>query len=167
LWREIAARGYPGAYRTVARLTGYLRKRARSGEALPPVAAGMTPAQAMGLVVVRPEQLTTDEQRALKQLGALHSEIQTALALFASFATLIRERGDPPSTCRLEQWIAQAASSDVGELKAFATKLRQDADAVLAALTLPYSQGQTEGQITKLKLLKRSMYGCSIDADVD
>lgn len=159
LWREIVARGYPGAYRTVARVTGYLRKRERSGEALPPVAAGMTPAQAAGLVVVRPEQRTTDEQRALDQLGARHPEIQMALALFASFATLIRERNDSPPTCRFEQWIAQAAPSDVGELKAFATKLRQDTDAVLAALTLPYSQGQTEGQVNRLKFLKRSMYG--------
>ena len=32
-------------------------------------------------------------------------------------------------------------------------------DAVVAGLHLPWSQGQTEGQITKLKLLKRSMYG--------
>ena len=40
-----------------------------------------------------------------------------------------------------------------------AAKLRQDQDAVVGALALPYSQGQTEGFITKLKLLKRSMYG--------
>ena len=53
----------------------------------------------------------------------------------------------------------QARASDIPELKGFATKLRQDQDAVVAALTLPYSQGQTEGFITKLKLLKRSMYG--------
>lgn len=159
MWREIAARGYPGAYRTVARLTGYLRKRERSGEALPRIAAGMTPAQAAGLVVVRPEQRTTEAQRALEQLGALHPEIRTALAFFASFATLLRQRSDPPSPGRLEQWMAQAKSSGVGELTAFATKLRQDAAAVLAALKLPYSQGQTEGQVNRLKLLKRSMYG--------
>lgn len=59
VWCESAARGYPGAYRTVARVTGYLRKRERSGEsegeAPPRVAAGMTPAQAAGLVVVRLE----------------------------------------------------------------------------------------------------------------
>jgi hypothetical protein len=34
-----------------------------------------------------------------------------------------------------------------------------DTDAVVAAMTLPYSQGQTEGRINKLKLVKRSMYG--------
>lgn len=159
LWRELVAQGYPGAYRNVARLTGYLRKCEGSRQALPPVAAGMTPAQAAGLVVVRPEQRATDEQRALEQLAALHPEIQTTLALFAAFATLLRERSDPPPTSQLEQWMAQATASGVRELKAFAAKLRQDVEAVLAAFTLPYSQGQTEGQVNRLKLLKRSMYG--------
>jgi transposase len=159
LWRELAAHGYPGSYHTVARLTGYLRQREYSDKTLPPVATGMTPAQAVGLVVVRPEQRTTQEQRALEQLGALHPEIQTALALFASFAAFIRERTDPPPARQLEQWMTQATASGVKELAAFATKLQQDAEAVLAALSLPYSQGQTEGQVNRLKLLKRSMYG--------
>lgn len=162
LWREVVAQGYPGSYRNVARLTGYLRKREGSGKALPSVAPGMTPAHATGLVIVRPEQRTTEEQRALEQLAALHPEIQTTLACFAcfaAFATLIREHRDAPPTDQVEQWMAQAAASGVRELKAFATKLRQDAEAVLAALTLPYSQGQTEGHVIRLKLLKRSRYG--------
>lgn len=162
LWRELATQGYPGSYRNVARLTGYLRKRERSGKALPPVAIGgigMTPAQAAGLVVVRPEKRTMNEQRALEQLGALHPEIQTALTLFTSFATLVRDRSEPQPTSQLEQWLAQATASGMREFMAFATKLRQDAEAVLAALMLPYSQGQTEGQVNRLKLLKRSMYG--------
>ena len=164
LWRELVTQGYPGSYRNVARLTGYLRTREGSGKALSPAVpgmAGMTPARATGLVVVRPEQRTSEEQRALEQLGGLHPEIQTALALFARFATLIRERSDthPQPACQLKQWMAQATASGVRELKTFATKLRQDTEAVLAALTLPYSQGQTEGQVNRLKLLKRSMYG--------
>jgi transposase len=44
-------------------------------------------------------------------------------------------------------------------LKAFAVKLLQDTEAVVAAMILPYSQGQAEGRINKLKLVKRSMYG--------
>ena len=47
----------------------------------------------------------------------------------------------------------------LAELGTFAVKLPQDKDAVVAAITLPYSQGQTEGRINKLKLVKRSMYG--------
>jgi transposase len=43
-------------------------------------------------------------------------------------------------------------------MEGFVVKLRQDLDAVLAGLSLPWSQGQTEGQVTKLKLLRRQMY---------
>jgi transposase len=60
---------------------------------------------------------------------------------------------------RLEAWAERAKASGVAELKAFAMKLLQDTDAVVSTMTLPYSQGQTEGQVNKLKLVKRSMYG--------
>lgn len=60
---------------------------------------------------------------------------------------------------RLDEWVQEAKASGVAELKAFAVKLAQDAQAMVAAMVLPYSQGQTEGQINKLKLVKRSMYG--------
>ena len=60
---------------------------------------------------------------------------------------------------RLEEWTERAKAFGITELRAFAAKLLQDTDAVVAAMTLPYSQGQTEGRINKLKLVKRSMYG--------
>jgi transposase len=109
--------------------------------------------------VTRQEQRTANEQHALEQLGEVHPEIQAALTHFASFSALIRQRREPDPTPPLDLWMAQVRSSGVPELKAFATKLRQDRNAVLAPLTLPYSQGQTEGQVNRLKLLKRSMYG--------
>jgi transposase len=52
-----------------------------------------------------------------------------------------------------------AKASEVAELKAFAVKLLQDTEAVVAAMILAYSQGQTEGRVNKLKRVKRSMYG--------
>jgi transposase len=55
--------------------------------------------------------------------------------------------------------VDQAERSDVPELHGFAIGLRRDWPAVEAAVCLPWSNGQTEGQITKLKLLKRSTYG--------
>jgi len=47
----------------------------------------------------------------------------------------------------------------VSEIRSFATGIRQDEAAVTAALTYAWSNGQVEGQINKLKLLKRQMYG--------
>ena len=55
--------------------------------------------------------------------------------------------------------MAEAEESGIAELKAFVVKLRQDMEAVVAAMVMPYSQGQTEGRVNKLKLIKRSMYG--------
>jgi transposase len=160
VWREMVAQGYPGSYRTVARLTGYLRRQEHLGATAPLAPVGMTAGQAAGLVLVRPEQRTPSEAVALEQLGSLHPHLHRVLTLFATFAALLRNPpGDPGAAQHLAEWMDQARSSGVPELKAFATKLGQDREAVAAALALPYSQGQIEGFITKLKLLKRSMYG--------
>jgi transposase len=56
----------------------------------------------------------------------------------------------------LTPWLADASAS---LLASFGKGIRADLDAVRAALTEPWSNGQTEGQITKLKLVKRQMYG--------
>ena len=56
----------------------------------------------------------------------------------------------------LEPWLEQARSSLVAS---FANGIVKDQAAVSAAITSPWSNGQTEGQITKLKLVKRQMYG--------
>ena len=44
-------------------------------------------------------------------------------------------------------------------LDAFARGIKRDHDAVLAAFVEPWSTGPVEGQINRLKLLKRTMYG--------
>jgi transposase len=50
-------------------------------------------------------------------------------------------------------------ATGIPERVAFVARLVQDQGAVEAALTQSYSQGQMEGQVTRLKLLKRAMYG--------
>ena len=56
---------------------------------------------------------------------------------------------------RLDAWIQDASK----HLVAFTRGIIADRTAVAAAITSPWSNGQTEGQITKLKLVKRQMYG--------
>ena len=56
----------------------------------------------------------------------------------------------------VDRWIGDAATS---LMASFAAGLAKDKPAVKAAMTSPWSNGQTEGQITKLKLVKRQMYG--------
>jgi transposase len=72
-----------------------------------------------------------------------------------AFLRLIRER----DLTALDDWFTDVATSKLPELMSFAAGLRRDEAAVRAALRLPLSNGQVEGQICKLKLLRRSMYG--------
>ncbi len=60
---------------------------------------------------------------------------------------------------RLEAWLAQIAKSDLPELQSFARGIEKDKAAVEAGLTWSINNGQVEGQVTKLKLIKRTMYG--------
>lgn len=68
---------------------------------------------------------------------------------------MIRER----NASALSPWLKDATESGVPELRTFATGIKRDQVAVLAALTYPWSQGQVEGQVHRLKLLKRQSYG--------
>jgi transposase len=70
----------------------------------------------------------------------------------AEFQAMVRHKTDAD----LPTWIAAARASLVAS---FASGVAKDEPAVRAAITLPWSNGQTEGQITKLKLVKRQMYG--------
>jgi transposase len=60
---------------------------------------------------------------------------------------------------RFDSWLAHATTSTVAPLRRFATGLRADDEAIKAGLRLPWSNGPVEGQINRLKMLKRSMFG--------
>jgi transposase len=165
LWRELVAQGYPGRYRQVARFVAALRRReqaGRRGAALAPPPDGLTPKRARGLLLARPAARTPEAAAAVARLAALHPDLRAAAGLLDGFARLLRDKaGGPPAQrwAQLEQWLAAAAGSGLPEFDAFAVKARQDLWAVAAALILPYSQGQTEGHVNRLKALKRAMYG--------
>jgi transposase len=59
----------------------------------------------------------------------------------------------------LKIWLADADASGVPVIETFAAGLRGDSGAIGAALTTPWSNGQTEGQVNRLKLIKRQMFG--------
>jgi transposase len=59
----------------------------------------------------------------------------------------------------LDDWLDKAKISAIGEIKSFARGLEQDKSAVQAAIKYDWSQGQVEGQVNRLKLIKRQMYG--------
>ncbi len=160
--REISEQGYPGAYQNVVRITRYLKEQERLGKPMPDRPPGICASHAAGILTKRPENRSEAEIRTLRRLKAIHWVTERGCALFEEFAGLLRgkkRRSEEQARSRLEEWTERAKASGIAELEAFAVKLLQDTEAVVAAMVLPYSQGQTEGRVNKLKFVKRSMYG--------
>lgn len=158
LWREIRAMGFAHSSTNVARFVSGLRRglpRPRAHRSAVTRVDGPSARQAALLLLCRPDRLD-DEQRAyLTYLCQSDGEIAAAYARTQEFAIMVRERQGE----RLDRWMAMATDDAVVEVRGLARGLRGDLVAVRAGLTLPWSNGQTEGQINRLKLLKRQMYG--------
>jgi transposase len=166
LFRAIQRRGYTGSYPTVARYTQRLRqaqglrpREQRPGQTLPRVAERqrqpLTTRRATRVVLKRPMKHTDEDAHLVAQLTAEHSTLAMAIALAQDFAEIVRAR----QADRFDSWLDRATASGVAPLRRFATGLRGDYEAVKAGLTLPWSNGPVEGQINRLKMLKRSMFG--------
>jgi transposase len=155
LWREIVALGYPGKYKNVGRLVTHFRRVALEGAELKAPAEGLTVREAVGLLLRAPAKRSEEQQATIQTLAALQPEIGRTVMLLERFTGILRNLESE----QLAEWMAEAEDCGIAEMKGFVVKLHQDLDAVLAGLTLPWSQGQTEGQVTKLKLLRRQMYG--------
>jgi transposase len=157
LFREVAARGYTGSRMSVERFLLGLRRMKREGiEArAATTSVELTPRRAVGLMLRRPVDLTAEENVALRQLCQLHPHINHLMLLFQQFVQMLRDRHGE----ELDQWLQAAFHAGIPELRAFVTKLRQDQEAVQAGLVLKWSNGVVEGQVNRLKFLKRSMYG--------
>jgi transposase len=107
-------------------------------------------------VVLRREDTRHEaEAQLLAQLRGQHPDIAEAIELTQDFAYLVRQRQGE----HLDAWMARVAQSAIVALQRFAKGLADDYDAVKAGLTLPWSTGPVEGHITRLKLLKRQMFG--------
>jgi transposase len=169
LLREIRAQGYRGSRGLVNDWLIALRKTVVAAvEPVNPVNEGelskhpaplpqrrISPKQAAWLLVKQPDKLSAYEQDALAKMCQANSELEQAHSLAQSFGQLVRERRHQD----FDHWIESAKVSDIRELRTFAVGLLRDKAAVLAALTFPWSNGQVEGQINRLKLIKRTMYG--------
>ena len=166
LFHEITQQGYRGSYVTVARYVQRLRQaqglapRAyMKGGPKPKVAEPKKPqltARAATWLIMRREEKRDDEDKVLRrQLQEEHVELADAIDLTERFAQLVRQR-QPEG---LDAWLERAAKSGLAAFRRFANGLRDDYKAVKAGLTLRWSTGPVEGQINRLKMLKRQMYG--------
>ncbi len=103
-------------------------------------------------MTTRHEQLTKAEAATVAGIEIGVPALAAACALLDRFHHMLRTR----DTAMLTPWVADGEAS---LLASFCKGIRVDLAAVTAALIEPWSNGQTEGQITKLKLVKRQMYG--------
>jgi transposase len=161
LHRELAGRGCRASYDAVRR---YLARRLgssgrpgpRTGPLKPPAPPPPPSARKLSFEFIRrPEERTVEEQERLERLRAVDLGLREGLDLAAEFAAQIRKAGKRTFV----EWLAAVAESSCAELRSFAAGLRQDEAAVSAALTEPWSNGPVEGQVNRLKTIKRQMYG--------
>lgn len=99
-----------------------------------------------------PATLHESEHRLAERILATAPALAKAREIAKRFMTILREK----NIDALDAWSADAIAS---HMASFANGIRQDIDAVRHAMLLPWSNGQVEGQIHRLKLLKRQMYG--------
>jgi transposase len=154
LTREIRTMGYAHSGRTVALFVLGLRQQAPPGRS-PSELPAYSARHLAFLFIADPGSLTAREGRYLAALVQAEPALAEAHALAYDFAQLLRRREGE----RLDRWMERADASASAEVRGFATGLRSDLAAVRAGLTLAWSNGQTEGQVHRLKLLKRQMYG--------
>ena len=165
LWRELRTAGYTGgrsgvrdllhAWRDLSSASGqtaHTRRRPRTA-----ATAGYSPRAACWLLLKEPARLTAEEQAYVTRLFHLCPKIALAQALAREFQTLIRER----DVSGLYEWLQGVQLSGIAEFISVAHGIWRDRQAVEAALTHAESQGQVEGHVNRLKLIKRSGYGRS------
>lgn len=170
LWRQVKCRGFRGCSRVV----GEWAARGRRSEQicdrqLQKVPSARTIARLMTTArdqlcsaAIRMRrissrlplnnQLTKADTITVTAIEAGVPALVQARNLVDRFQTMIRRK----AKTELDPWIADAIDS---VFASFANEILKDRAAVSAAITEPWSNGQAEGQINKLKLVKRQMYG--------
>lgn len=150
LWRRLQRQGFRGCLRVVSEWAA----RRRRAETVESGELGRAPSARTiaRLMTIARDGLSKAETVTVAAIESGVPPLVEAREVIAAFQAMVRKR----SLADLEPWLERARSSLVAS---FANGVIKDRAAVSAAITSPWSNGQTEGQITKLKLVKRQMYG--------
>lgn len=149
---ELKALGYRGSKRTVRRFVESWRN-----DNPPPAVRRILPGPQTlcWLLLRRGSELDDAERVLLTDSCRRSSELATSRRLAQQFMVLVRERRG----AHLQDWIADVQSTGPPELRGFSRNLRRDWLAVHAGFTVHWSSGPVEGNINRLKLINRQMYG--------
>lgn len=167
LFTEIKRLGYTGCYTHLARFVASWRRREEDGAtgcSKPPgqplprdptTGRPLSPLTAAALCIKPRTQLTARQTAIVDIMKTASPEFASMRQLAMRFRGILRGG----SAEKLDRWCENARRSGIDAMRRFARTLQRDRDAVHNALTMPWSNGQTEGQISRLKTLKRAMYG--------
>ena len=163
LARELAQQGFDGSYSLVRRRVAAWRELGSAhipgakptAKHLPPV-QHYSANQATWLLLEDAEDRTVEENVFVEILWQQCPKLKAAAETAQEFAMMVHDR----KAELLDGWITRTHGSQVPhEFGIFADGLKRDFEAVKAALSLEWSNGQVEGQINRLKMIKRQMYG--------
>jgi len=155
LWREIRAQGYP---HSATALRKHLKALSGKKNVDLPEACLLdhfSAKKAVWLFMRSFSDLKEKEREELVAIRQASAVADTMYQLVQEFLRIVHKLQGG----QLDAWIAQVMASEIKELQRFAKGLQRDKAAVLTGLTLSYNNGQTEGQVTRIKLIKRMMYG--------
>ncbi|MFE0379847.1 ISL3 family transposase [Streptomyces inhibens] len=152
LYEEITALGYRGSKRTVRR---HLQDIRASGKPAPARQDKLTVRKATWLLTAHPDKINEGNALKRKQLLARCPKLDAVAKCVRAFARMMTERRGS----ELDDWITRAESTGLKPLCSLARGLRQDFDAVAAGLTLEWSSGKVEGNVNRVKRIKRDGYG--------
>jgi len=159
LYREVYERGFSGREITIRRHVQLWREQdEQAAMLLPPPSPKVAvplPRACTWLLLRDESKLTETEQLLRATLLEMSPEIKKGREIVVAFRDLICAR----QADRLPAWMEAAQQSKITELENFVMGLRRDEAAVRAAATSGWSNGQTEGQINRLKFLQRQMFG--------
>jgi transposase len=166
LERELRAKGYKGSQHGIYRYLETLKalplapsqhKSAsqRASSIQPDSLLTLPASQATWLFFRKEEDFKPEEQERLRQLRQASPDLEATYHLVEEFLHMVRKRTGE----QLDAWLNKVEASHLQAFQTFVTGVQNDKEAILAGLTLPWSNGPLEGQINRLKLIKRSMYG--------
>ena len=157
LLAELRALGYTGSLTRVYDYVQILRQDGRPRHGLKAGAGKFSPRQVVSMLLT-PER-SPEQQTFLDRLTTRSAIFATVRGLTERFCSLLRKRPREDAHVCLGLWVAEAISSSIVSLASFARGLRDDWEAVVAGLSLKWSQGPVEGAVNRIKMIKREMFG--------
>jgi transposase len=168
LWQELQSQGFTGSLMAVMRWaarqqllappplsTRRGRNQRAKGDQGQQALAPLRTRRVAWWLLRRPDTLSAERQAVLARMEQANPAFGQLYRLTVQFTEMLRKRQPE----QLRPWLDAAKASHLRELKSLAEGIERDYDAVEAALRLPYSTGPVEGNINRLKLIKRSGYG--------